>query len=195
MLQRPEPKPKPPPPSAVVDSWGEVLGGEASGDVDVGAGLGGDRGALISQLVCPFVLLDADVGGDPLDEDSDGEVADVLFKNPGEFRVMAGLPAEGEDAACKLAVGEDVELLVGVVGVGADAVVGCLECKTDRPEFPQVVGALAQRSVALCLPPWCLVVVEEGAGPAPQGPGFGLAEPSVKATRLWGRMPARSWAP
>ena len=51
-----------PPPSAVVDSWGEVVGGEISGDVDVGAGLGGDRGALISQLVRPFVLLYADVG-------------------------------------------------------------------------------------------------------------------------------------
>ena len=43
-----------------------------------------------------------------------------------------------------MAVCEDVELFVCVMGVGEDARVSGLEGEAHSPEFPKVVGAMAE---------------------------------------------------
>ena len=79
--------------SAVVDGGRESEREVADVDIDVGAVGGGPLSALVRQRVRSLVVVDADVCGDPLDDDGDGEVANELLDHSREGGVMAGLPA------------------------------------------------------------------------------------------------------
>ena len=106
-----------------------------------------------------------------------------------EVLVGFGDPTLAKDTDSILAVGVDDK-----VGVSPrtepKARLGQLECQPDGPQLPDVVaaGPRAAMDSAPCKPGASLSRMR---APAPQGPGLGFAEPSVKAVRLVGGARAR----
>ena len=74
----------------------------------------------VRELICALVGVEADVRGDPLDVDGDGEVAEEEEELECERGMSARFPTFGENPDEKLAVGVYRELVAGE-RVGADA--------------------------------------------------------------------------
>ena len=133
-------------------------------DININTIKGTALRAGASQMVGMLVISDANMRGDPIDDDNNtcSKTINFGFDSLNEAIVAFDFPAKRENAYTVLAVGENIQIRVTK---SIEALFRQLQSHSDSPKLANVVGALAQSSHSL-VAPFLRVVAQEGAASA-----------------------------